>query len=121
MPRSTATKPHEISATDQAVTDQPAVTESAPVPAPRARRTSRAAKAAAAPVALGSLTQNGAREGISCQTCGSERVTWLSMTLTDGTPVRFMSCHRCEERSWLDLDGSALPVGQVLDMTRKPR
>jgi DNA-directed RNA polymerase subunit M/transcription elongation factor TFIIS len=119
MPRSAVTKPLALS-TDQPATDQPA-TESAPVPAPRARRTSRAAKAAAAPVALGSLTQNGAREGISCQTCGSERVTWLSMTLTDGTPVRFMSCHRCEERSWLDLDGSALPVGQVLDMTRKPR
>ena len=41
------------------------------------------------------------------------------MTLTDGTPVRFLSCHRCEERSWLDLDGEQLPVDRVLDKTRK--
>jgi hypothetical protein len=91
------------------------------VPQARARRTSRAARAAVAPIPLGSLTQNGAREGVACQSCGSERVTSLAMTLTDGTPVRFLSCHRCEERTWLDLDGVPLPVDRVLDMTRKLR
>jgi hypothetical protein len=91
------------------------------VPPARARRTSRAARAAVAPVPLGSLTQSGSRDGIVCHACGSERVTSLAMTLTDGTPVRFLSCHRCEERTWLDLDGAALPVDQVLDMTRKLR
>jgi hypothetical protein len=90
-------------------------------PPARARRTSRAARAAVAPMPLGSLTQLGSRDGIRCQTCGSERVTNLAMTLTDGTPVRFRSCHRCEERSWLDLDGVELHVDRVLDKTRKFR
>ena len=88
---------------------------------PKRRRTSRAARAAAAPVPLGSLTQSGAREGVHCRGCGSDRVTSLAMTLTDGTPVQFQSCHRCEERAWLDMDGKQLPVDRVLDKTRKLR
>ncbi|MDH4160566.1 MAG: hypothetical protein OEV62_09945 [Actinomycetota bacterium] len=69
---------------------------------------------------LGSLTQLGARTGATCDACGSERVTHLSMTLTDGSSVQFVSCHRCEHRTWADGDGS-LPVATVLDKTRKPR
>jgi len=88
---------------------------------PKRRRTSRAARAAAIPVPLGSLTQSGAREGVHCRGCGSERVTSLAMTLTDGTPVQFQSCHRCEERTWLDMEGKQLPVDRVLDKTRKLR
>jgi hypothetical protein len=42
------------------------------------------------------------------------------MTLTDGTPVQFVSCHRCENRSWVGDDGT-LPVDAVLDRARKPR
>ena len=56
-------------------------------------------------VPLGSLTQRGARAGASCRACGSERVTSISMSLTDGSPVSFTSCHRCEHRTWED--GSA--------------
>lgn len=88
---------------------------------PKRRRTSRAARAAAVPVPLGSLTQSGARDGVHCRSCGSDRVTSLAMTLTDGTPVQFQSCHRCEERAWLDMDGEDLPVDRVLDKTRKAR
>jgi hypothetical protein len=88
---------------------------------PKRRRTSRAARAAAAPVPLGSLTQSGARDGVHCRGCGSERVTSLAMTLTDGTPVQFRSCHRCEQRAWLDMDGKQLAVDRVLDKTRKLR
>ena len=70
---------------------------------------------------LGSLTQLGARSEHVCDSCGSERVTHLAMTLTDGTSVDFVSCHRCERRTWTDPDGMALPVERVLDKTRKLR
>ena len=35
-----------------------------------------------------------------CPSCASARVTGIAMTLTDGTPVEFASCHDCEHRSW---------------------
>jgi|tagenome__1003787_1003787.scaffolds.fasta_scaffold20638988_1 hypothetical protein len=75
-------------------------------------------------IPLGSLTQNGARSGATCHDCGSERVTHLAMTLTDGTPVEFVSCHRCEHKTWVDASGvhhHELPVNVVLDKTRKER
>lgn len=70
---------------------------------------------------LGSLTQRGARSGVACQACGSERVTQISMCLTDGSPVEFTSCHRCEHRTWREQgeQGQALPVDRVLDRSRK--
>ena len=71
------------------------------------------------PVPLGSLTQPGARAGAACRACGSERVTRISMALTDGSPVQFTSCHRCEHRTW-EHAGAVLPVQTVLDHTRKP-
>lgn len=72
-------------------------------------------------VPLGSLTQPGARTGEGCRACGSERVTRIAMSLTDGSPVQFTSCHRCEHRTWAEqgLGGSVLPVDRVLDKTRK--
>ena len=45
-------------------------------------------------------------------------------TSTDGTPVEFVSCHRCEHKIWVDASGvqhRELPVASVLDKTRKPR
>ena len=47
-----------------------------------------------------SLTQAGASPSGCCPSCGSSRLTALAMTLTDGTPVRFASCHECEHRTW---------------------
>jgi hypothetical protein len=44
------------------------------------------------------------------------------MTLTDGTPVDFTSCHRCEHKTWRDATGTdpvELAVDNVLDKTRK--
>ena len=81
--------------------------------------------ATAPQVPLGSLTQPGARDGAACRACGSERVTRIQMALTDGSPVQFTSCHRCEHRTWEEqgLSGgssSVLPVQRVLDKTRKP-
>jgi hypothetical protein len=45
------------------------------------------------------------------------------MSLTDGTPVQFTSCHTCEHRSW-EQDSAAghpevLAFANVLDKTRK--
>jgi hypothetical protein len=77
---------------------------------------------AASSIPLGSLTQHGARGEVQCAACGSERVTQLGMTLTDGTPVEFVSCHRCEHKTWRDASGEEhheLPVDSVLDKTRK--
>jgi hypothetical protein len=75
-------------------------------------------------VPLGSLTQRGARSGVTCSACGSDRVTRIAMSLTDGSPVQFTSCHRCEHRSWEQVvDAGAasrpLPVARVLDKARK--
>jgi DNA-binding LacI/PurR family transcriptional regulator len=68
---------------------------------------------------LGSLTQRDDRVHAWCQACGSAHITRLSMHLTDGTPVDFTSCHRCEYRTWEHQDGR-LTVDGVLDRTRKP-
>lgn len=92
-----------------------ASTRTTPVPTQRARR--RAAEVPAVP--LGSLTQQPVVAQVSCLSCGSTQVTRLDMKLTDGTPVQFTSCHRCETRRW-DHDGVELSVQTVLERTRKP-
>ena len=83
--------------------------------APRASRRPRAARTAPP---LGSLTQAAHRETAVCTHCGSERVTQLTMSLTDGTPVQFLSCHVCEERSWTSAAGP-LTVDGILERSRK--
>lgn len=67
-----------------------------------------------------SLTQRGARTGAGCPACGSARLTQIAMTLTDGTPVQFTSCHTCEHRSWTH-DGSSLPIDLVITKATKVR
>jgi hypothetical protein len=86
----------------------------------RSTATSRRSHAASGTVIpLGSLTQPGARSGARCLACGSNSVTRIAMSLTDGTPVEFTSCHRCEHRSWVQ-QGERLEFEHVLDKTRKP-
>lgn len=85
------------------------------IPKQRQRR----GRAAAAAAPLGSLTQVSQSPDEGCAACGSHRVTRLAMRLTDGTPVRFISCHRCEHRRW-EHEGSHLSVESVLERTRKP-
>ena len=58
------------------------------------------------------------QQGVSCAACGSERITRISMTLTDGTPVDFTSCHDCEHKLWTD-DGGDLALTGVLARTRR--
>ena len=45
-------------------------------------------------------------------------VTRLTLSLTDGTPVDFTSCHRCEHRTW-EHAGGELTVQTVLDRARR--
>ena len=40
------------------------------------------------------------------------------MTLTDGTPVNFSSCHNCEHRVWAD-DAGRLDFADVLTRATK--
>ena len=58
--------------------------------------------------------------GLSCPQCAGQRVTKISMRLTDGSPVDFVSCHDCEHKHWRGADG-ALALDGVLDRARKPR
>jgi hypothetical protein len=83
---------------------------------PRTRRSRRRNQTPIGP--LGSLTQRDHRIVAECRGCGSPHVTRLTMSLTDGTPVDFTSCHRCEHRTW-EHAGAELSVEGVLDRSRK--
>ena len=67
-----------------------------------------------------SLTQTGSSHSGACPSCGSTRLTALAMTLTDGTPVRFSSCHECEHRTWT-ADSGELLFADVLARATKAR
>ena len=54
----------------------------------------------------------------SCSTCASSRVTEITMTLTDGSIVDFVSCHACEHKSWTQ-GGRALDIDAVLGKAKK--
>lgn len=69
-------------------------------------------------IPLGSLTQQSRRDAPRCVACNSTRVTSLALKLTDGTPVRFISCHQCEHRRW-DNEGMELSTQDVLEKTRR--
>ena len=67
-----------------------------------------------------SLTKAGAAPSGVCPECGSARVTALVMTLTDGTPVEFASCHDCEHRHWAH-EGEILAFADVITRTTRSR
>ena len=69
---------------------------------------------------LGSLAHKGARGAVRCRVCDSERVTRISMELTDGTPVDFTSCLDCEHRTWEQGD-DLLSVDRVLTKAQRHR
>lgn len=68
-----------------------------------------------------SLVNVEARSLAKCRICGSERITSIAMTLTDGSRVHFASCHHCENRWWLDggAGGTQLSFDHVIAKTRK--
>jgi hypothetical protein len=55
-----------------------------------------------------------------CPVCESPRLTEISMTLTDGSPVQFTSCRHCEYRAWTEA-GQVLEVDSVISKATKPR
>lgn len=60
---------------------------------------------------LGSITLAPARTApgtLTCGRCASTTLTHLQMTLTDGSPVVFVSCHTCEHKGWFALDGTGV-------------
>ncbi len=65
-----------------------------------------------------SLVTTPARALAVCGTCAGNRVTSITMTLTDGTPVDFTSCHSCETKSWKQ-DGRELDITTVLGKAQK--
>jgi hypothetical protein len=80
-----------------------AATSDGPGRKPRARKPAMAAEP------LGSLSQGddlAGPGGSECRSCRGTRLTQLRIVLGDGTPVVFVSCHQCEERSWFALDGT---------------
>ena len=54
----------------------------------------------------------------SCTTCASSRVTEITMTLTDGSVVDFVSCHSCERKTWTQA-GPPLDIDAVLGKAKK--
>ena len=62
----------------------------------------------------------------NCRACKRGRLQYCfdtfnaaqAMTLTDGTPVNFSSCHNCEHRVWADNAGR-LDISDVLNRATK--
>ena len=73
------------------------------------------------PAPLGSLVTApvAAPHTAACTTCAGTSVTHLQMTLTDGSPVTFVSCHTCETKGWFAADGAALGLADVLSSATK--
>jgi hypothetical protein len=65
-----------------------------------------------------SLVTTPARELATCAHCASSRVMSITMTLTDGSVVDFVSCHTCERKTWTE-SGAGLEVSEVLRRARK--
>lgn len=81
--------------------------------------TPRTPRQVAAPLSgPASLVKPEARGLAKCHICGAANVTSIAMTLTDGSAVRFASCHHCENRWWVQ-DGSPLSFESVIEKTRK--
>jgi hypothetical protein len=89
-----------------------------PVRRPRTRKPTTAAEP------LGSLSQGDDLTGpgwSECRSCRGTLLTRLRIVLGDGTPVMFVSCHQCEERSWFALDGTGAELTRedVLERSAK--
>ncbi len=65
-----------------------------------------------------SLVTTPARALAVCGTCAGNRVTSITMTLTDGSAVDFTSCHTCEAKSWKQA-GRELDITTVLGKAKK--
>ena len=66
-----------------------------------------------------SLVTTPTRELTTCAHCASSRVMSITMTLTDGSVVDFVSCHTCERKTWTE-SGTGLQITDVLRKAAKP-
>lgn len=57
---------------------------------------------------------------LRCPGCGSSDVTNINLTMEDGEPVAFYSCHACEKR-WWDREGEPVELAKVLQLARRER
>lgn len=58
--------------------------------------------------------------GLLCPQCGSRNVININLTMEDGEPVSFYSCHGCEKR-WWNREGEPLPLASVLELARRAK
>lgn len=54
----------------------------------------------------------------ACSSCASPAITSITMTMTAGEVVDFISCRRCEHRSW-QAAGQDLPLDRVLTLATR--
>ena len=58
---------------------------------------------------------------LECPQCGSGNVININLSLENGDPVEFYSCHRCDTR-WWHKDGENIDLPNVLELAkREPR
>jgi hypothetical protein len=57
---------------------------------------------------------------MSCHSCSSPALTHITMTMTDGSLVDFVSCHRCEAKAWR-AQGEDLPLDRVLSLASRKK
>lgn len=57
---------------------------------------------------------------LECPDCSSANVININLTMEDGEPVAFYSCHQCEHR-WWDREGEPLDLPAVLELARREK
>lgn len=55
-----------------------------------------------------------------CSSCTSHAVTHISITMAEGNVVDFLSCHRCEHKSYAS-DGQPVELSRVLSMAGRKK
>ena len=58
---------------------------------------------------------------MECPACASSNVININLTMENGDPVKFYSCHECDKR-WWSKDGVSIELDNVLELAkREPR
>jgi transposase-like protein len=55
---------------------------------------------------------------LECPQCGSRNVININLTMEDGNPVSFYSCHNCDKR-WWNKDGEPIDLPNVLELAKR--
>jgi transposase-like protein len=55
---------------------------------------------------------------LECPQCGSRNVININLTMEDGEPVSFYSCHACDKR-WWNRDGEPIDLPNVLELAKR--